>query len=912
MIPRWANLNESDRAIYRAALVFIRGRLDKRATMDWALQLKPSDHIKRAALLDLIDAPAEGNKITEPWRSAWRLIEESWDSPAIENGASMRAVYIPERLKAGDRSGALVAEITKLVTPRVKVEPFSKWQLQVRKLTKTPRSIEQLFSARIASGELVDPNKLGLAAIIDIDFLIELANALDAVVTAGLDIARRIGRDGKRYLWHLGQINRVYFVPEGERPAGEDEPDEFNRGLSPSVKLLHFVVSRIAALNSACAIQFVQRWRQLASPVHIRLWAALARDSRIMQPNEVASFLLSLDDRYFWDQNVNPEVAELRAARFGEFGSEDQSAILIRLRKRPPRSQFPKKVERNRAEKARLYWAVRELRRIETAGAVLPHIDKQWLDAHIGQFPELINMSRIDEGFMGTHKAQWVAPKPDAKYDLLVGEERLKALENALSSARGGWDDDPAERASDWIRQQGNPTKVIGDFESVPNGGAEFFRVWERFGWSHSPAQEQAGEEAPGNLSDATRVLSLLVTLPDPTTRRAIDGITNWLSTWERRVVTLPEWFDVWLRLWPAAVEKTNSKSPVEDQVDLQTVAKPSADSEPMDLDTLNTQAGKLVSVFLASCPRIDHENPFAANGPLKTIRDTIIAAPGRAGLIVKHRLIEWLPYFLRADTEWTQEHLIRPLISENIEALALWRAIARRTQFSKVLQIIGGPMANRATDPRLGRETRRSLVFSFVVECLHALRERRAPAVPFVRVQQMIRSLDDEVRAYGAGALERFIRDLSSSAQGNTAPPSSEELFQTAVRPFLQHIWPQEQSLSTPGVSKALADLPAIAKSAFADAVNSIERFLVPFECWSMLDYGLYGDEDGEPKLSNIDNQEKAAAFLRLLDRTIGTSEGSVIPMDLGNALDQVRKVAPNLVESQTFRRLATAARRV
>jgi hypothetical protein len=77
------------------------------------------------------------------------------------------------------------------------------------------------------------------------------------------------------------------------------------------------------------------------------------------------------------------------------------------------------------------------------------------------------------------------------------------------------------------------------------------------------------------------------------------------------------------------------------------------------------------------------------------------------------------------------------------------------------------------------------------------------------------------------------------------------------------------------------------------------------------MADYGLYGDEDGEPKLSNINNQEKAAAFLRLLDRTIGVSENSVIPMDLGNALDQVRKVAPNLVESQVFRRLATAARR-
>ena len=78
------------------------------------------------------------------------------------------------------------------------------------------------------------------------------------------------------------------------------------------------------------------------------------------------------------------------------------------------------------------------------------------------------------------------------------------------------------------------------------------------------------------------------------------------------------------------------------------------------------------------------------------------------------------------------------------------------------------------------------------------------------------------------------------------------------------------------------------------------------------MSEYGLYGEEDGEPKLSIIDTHEKAAAFLRLLDLTIGTAEGSVIPHDLADALDQIRKIAPKLAEKQMFRRLATAARRV
>jgi hypothetical protein len=219
--------------------------------------------------------------------------------------------------------------------------------------------------------------------------------------------------------------------------------------------------------------------------------------------------------------------------------------------------------------------------------------------------------------------------------------------------------------------------------------------------------------------------------------------------------------------------------------------------------------------------------------------------------------------------------------------------------------------MAERTTDRRLDRDTRHSLVFSLIIECLHAFRENRSPTVPFARVQQMIRSVDDEVRAHGAEAIQRFVRDLSTASEGTPTPPSPKELFQSAAAPFLQQVWPQERSLATPGISRALANLPATAIGAFADAVDAIERFLVPFECWSMLEYGLYGEQDKIPKLSIIDNQEKADALLRLLDLTVGTAEGSVVPHDLGDALDQIRRTAPSLEAGKKFRRLATAARR-
>jgi hypothetical protein len=376
--------------------------------------------------------------------------------------------------------------------------------------------------------------------------------------------------------------------------------------------------------------------------------------------------------------------------------------------------------------------------------------------------------------------------------------------------------------------------------------------------------------------------------------------------------MALPDYQAVWHRLWSFAVDATNARQSASDDVDLNTVARATDDREPLDLDTLNTPSGKLVGAFLDSCPSVTPgARPFEDNADLLGMRAAVMNAQGRTAVIARHRLIESLPHFLEVDPEWTEANLVTPLMAESAEALALWRAIARQTQFYKVLKIIGDQMAERAVRRDLGRETRQSLVFSLIVECLWALQEQREPAVPFPRLQQMIRSLDDEVRAYAADAVQRFVASVPASPQGKALSLTPEIVFRGAASPLLTRIWPQERSLTTAGVSRAFAHLPAAAKGAFAEAVDVVDRFLVPFDCWSMLDYGLYGDEDGESKLSGIDSEDKAAALLQLLDHTVGTSEAAVVPYDLASALDQIEKTSLRLVDSPVFRRLAAAARR-
>ncbi|MBT1070699.1 hypothetical protein [Pelotalea chapellei] len=907
---QWGALNGRELAAYRVAIAFLEHRLEERETVEWALRLYSNDAVKRMAVYQLLDQ-RQSQGMREPWNTAWRLIEDSWNDPTLDDLDRFDIYSIKRRLNSGERSGTLAAEIANFVRPRLELKPLSNFRLSYRKPPKRPKTIEDLFSATLGGAELVDLTVLKLADINEADFLWSLAFYLEAGIHSALDTAKRIGWDGEYRYWKIGRLNRAYYVQPTRHDQGEDEPDAYNHGIAPSVKLLHAVVVRLSELDLSSAVNFVRRLKDINSPYHIRLWAALSFNPHITPVVEVEQFLVSLNDLSFWDLHYYPEIAELRSRRFNELNQQTKKKVISRFLKGPPLNHWPKDAEAERVKDAQLYWAVRELKRIEIAGGQLSPDIQSWVEHTIQKFQELLEMTRIDEGFPESAKATWVKPQPDSKYDLLEGEERLKLLEKALSAERD-WSSNPSGRASDWIREQGNTEKIISDMASTCNGGGNYPKVWEKFGWSHSPNKQDSGLSGRDVVAEGKRVLALIMQLPDDTIQRAINGISHWLSVWEKQVAKTSDCYTVWFKVWQMAVVATNNVPPAEEDLHLNAVAHLKDDQQHRDLDTLNTPAGKLVGVFLAACPNLHKaaNRPFRSSSPLRKMREAIFHSTGNSLLIARHRLVECLPYFMSADPGWTRKHLISPLTEDNTDSLPLWRAIARRTHFKEVLAIIGNTMVMRAFDIRLDRDTRHSLVFSIMVECLHAYLNGRDPVVPRANIQQMIRSLEDEVRAYGAEAVQRFIHDMSNVRTGE-AVHSPEELFKSAAKPFLQEVWPQERSLVSPGVSKAFAEIPSVSGEAFADAVKTIERFLVPFDCWSMGDYGLYGEEGDQSKLSRINNEKKAKAFLQLLDATVGTSEGAVVPHDLGMALDQIGKVAPNLIEDRVFRRLATAARR-
>lgn len=902
-VTSWLELEPREQDAFWSAVEFLKGRLSKPNTVEWGLDKATHSKILRVAVIHSLNGD-EGQKLLEPWKSSWRLIEEFWREPAPEGRHDIGEHLAKSRLNAGELSGSIVQDIVDLVAPRLHLESHSRYFSDTKR--RKAKQANDLFSIRLASGRAVDLNTIKLSEIASQPFMYSFSTSLVAAVTRGLDIAMRTGWDGGVESWRLGQLNRVYtatVVIEGGRNT---EPDEFHEGIAPSVKLLYASLERLLDLDASSAREIANRWCNSVSPVFVRLWAALARSPRFASPDEVADFLLNLNDAMFWGVQYFPEIAEVRARRFRDLSEFDQVAISDRIKAMPPRSVWPHMPPGETFRKEQLLSAVQELSRIEAADGKLNPGIKKWLEVKRSSVKAHYSSTGVESGFPVAHEVQRVETNPDTQFDLLDGERRLDALASALVAPRINWDSDPAERAAAWLRQPDSVERILRDLESSKDPRRGSAQLWERLGWAHSPQSVGGERDLTG---EAERVLILLEALPDDILERAIDGIAHWLSSWERQVLASKRGRTAWSRIWPFAVKATNSRRSANGQSDLSTTGSQMGGAAPLNLDTLNTPAGKLVGVFLSGCPRLKKgSRPFASGTFLRAMRDLIMDATGRSKLIGLYRCIEALGYFLNADRQWATKALVPTLLRQDIEARILWRAVARRFQFVDVVKVLGKEMLRRSVDFDIDRESRQMFAMDLVIECLQSSLELRKPVVEGGAVQQMLRSVEDEVRANVAGVLTRFVNDVTNA---KNPTHSARDVFVGAVAPFLMVIWPQEYSLATPGVSKAFAVLPAASKEAFAIAVDAVSPFLVPFDAWSMIDYGLYGESEGKQKILIVDDAVKARAFLLLLDKTISPEERGVVPHELSVALAHIQALSPELNGLSSFRRLAALARR-
>jgi hypothetical protein len=582
--------------------------------------------------------------------------------------------------------------------------------------------------------------------------------------------------------------------------------------------------------------------------------------------------------------NKYPEIAELRAVRFRDLGHAQQAYLEQRLMQLPPANFWKRGIPRDRKNQYRRQRAATELRRIQAGHADLSEVAKSWLSKQANSAEHVV----IDTDFPQGVQARWIGPE-DTTFAPADADAILPELDHAL----GEWG---SQGTLEFMTN--NADLVLKALEEAPEVSAKSKDVWGNIGRAIAPGKVDATSKKRATAQQTRKLLELAIDLPDSTMRLAAGRMSSWLGEWPASAPEIALRAKLWLRLWPFAVEITNARKPADENRQIMGDRQQPAEDQ-LALTALNTPVGYLMSAFLKMCPNLSTAPKPFAKEPLRTLREKAILATGPSRLQVLHHFLSHITYMRRADRSWTDENLLDRL-RDGADGNEMWGAVAQNSVLTYgAMRRIGKRMAQVAMSSDLSVETRARLAERIVIRVLVDISENKKSAVALPDVQQMLRLGGDRVRSASGSAIGIFVEE-----PGDGTP---EERFVAGAKPFLNEIWPKEKTLRSKSLADALADLPAKSGSRFAEAVSAVAPFMVPFDCWSLWEFGLFGPGDPQEKtLRDLANAQDAEALLNLLDLSIGAEERATVPYDLDRALSQIAGTDPALERDLRFRRLS------
>ena len=456
----------------------------------------------------------------------------------------------------------------------------------------------------------------------------------------------------------------------------------------------------------------------------------------------------------------------------------------------------------------------------------------------------------------------------------------MRTIDTRLRIGKDSWSG-PARTAWDWLEGINRASRLAQSLLSTSGSREHFGKAWNAVGQRFRPPSSEAaqGPDETEFLPLARQMLREIPLLSHSVLQEAVGGLSNWLENWAVQLRGDTELPIAIARLWTSAAAASSRTIDATDYKE-----EEGAEAKRIAHDSLNSPIGDLAGAFLRACPNLTEiPHPFEANADLRAVRDLVADTVGRAGVIARYRCTTALPYLMHADRAWSEAALVSRL-ENGPESDVLWHAVAHSPLRRNVMARLGQLMARRAVHGALELEIRQSLVERVCFAMLGDMWTGQTYDGLLPDAQQMLRSIPGELRAYAARAIERFMDDAAQSQ--DAAPSAREEIFDRAIAPFLVNVWPQERAAVTPAVAKAFASLPAASARRFTRAVSLLRRFLVPFEAWSIHDWGFQATDGEGIRENTIVGAEEATAALDLLDLTISKNADARVPRGLDRIL--------------------------
>lgn len=243
---------------------------------------------------------------------------------------------------------------------------------------------------------------------------------------------------------------------------------------------------------------------------------------------------------------------------------------------------------------------------------------------------------------------------------------------------------------------------------------------------------------------------------------------------------------------------------------------------------------------------------------------------------------------FFRVDRPWTEQHLL-PLFSWNnpVEAKAAWEGFL--------------------WSPRLYQPLLTAFKSQFLDSANHYvdLGEHRQQFAIFLTYAALgptegytVEEFRAAIGALPQEGLEESAQALSQALEG--AADQREDYWKNRAQLFWQQIWPKSRDLATRRIAEYLTRLVIAARGEFPAALAAVQDWLQPIEHPHYVVHRLH--ESGLCSLYPTD-------ALSLLNAVIVDQQWA--PLELGQCLDQIVQVAPNLAQDARYLRLREYVRR-
>ena len=890
--------NSRNKASYEITCAFLESRLTDSVAVHWAtalnLHLDSRDlPVIRRAIASLLDQ----GQIPEPWSSAWRWVQGSWSARSGRNAPD--AYHLADRLRSGDRSASLVEAIARLVEPPLLAEP-AEWRPHRRR----PKTVGDLLWIHFGDVDFIGPDKIDFAGVGDANFLIALCHELDWHLSRAIETARRLYGDQG---WQAS-ANAFVVGLDGANLIGalDRDTDAYGRGISPLLQMLYTVLRQATELDDRLASTVPKRWEHARSFIHRRLWAAVAKDKRIVSGQSVGEFLAVLDRNEFWDFEGLPEVGALRARRFRDLAERQQKLVATRLRRGPPRFRWLRHLDADKFAEYRKRRILREFQEILDSGGVLSKRDTNWMAqfSHLRPYPD-----PRDPPLEVRPRVHW-RTEPDSRFDHLLDSELPDALEAALATKPSGRQTGGYRAAKAWVQSAENWPRIISGLEALPSPGTDYRNLWDCFGWAHHPGTSDTAIAAE-RQAQGERVLTLIEQRPVEFVGHDISGLSVWFDHWKHLVTSTARGVLTALKFWRPACRDTD-RSLLSDRLKWMlhdSHRRRYWSAEQFESSVLNTSAGRIAGVLASGLTGTAIDDAAIS----VQIRDRLGGTPGLSGMIAKYCLALHLWNLWCKNRDWTQQNIIDPMLSGAEMDLTLWIAFVRAssgTAVKDIVEVLGDAMIQRTLDPRLDTRTRRALAVLVMRYFLFARWNGWEEKVSVNNTQQALRQSEAQVLSHVVHrALLGFLDHGPTHEASAKEADARAQRFRRAVGPVLEYVWPMERKLGRPILAKAMSQIPGASGVAFADSVDAVRRFLYPFKIYTVRHYGFHGR--AETLREVVRSERDAGALLDLLDRTVGEGDEARMPFDGDEALARIRTVAPRLAKGPTFRRLEILQKR-